>query len=67
MRVQSAIGTAVITITKTITVAAGVFAPVEQWYLPASAGQRLQAIAAKNPDCTKASFRFDKTHPFGAD
>jgi hypothetical protein len=43
------------------------FAPVERWYLPAKTGQRLQAIAAKNPDCTKASFRFDSTYPFGAD
>ena len=43
------------------------FAPVEGWYLPAKTGQRLQAIATKNPDCTKASFRFDNTHPFGAD
>jgi hypothetical protein len=43
------------------------FAPVEEWYLPAKTGQRLQAIAAKNPDCTKATFRFDNTHPFSAD
>jgi hypothetical protein len=42
------------------------FAPVERWYLPAKIGQRLQAVADKNPVCAKANFRFDTTHPFGA-
>lgn len=41
------------------------FVPLERWHFAPQIGKRLQAVAAKDPDCAKADVHFDSPHPLG--